>query len=62
MISLTQEQRKVRNKIEEQKDKIKEAELQIEEYQKECDHIFSHYPNPDIEVKYCIICSFETWK
>ena len=62
MLNLTKEQRELRNKVEEQKNKIEEAELQIREYQKVCSHEFTNYENPHVEVKYCVICGFETWK
>jgi predicted ribosome quality control (RQC) complex YloA/Tae2 family protein len=62
MINLTKEQRQLRHKIEEFNDHIKEIQSQIEEYQKNCNHVFSYYPNPNVYVKYCIICGLETYK
>ena len=59
MVNLTKEQRELRNKIEGLKDGIKEAELEIKEYQKVCNHNFILYEEG--ELKYCMICGFEDY-
>lgn len=62
MLILTPKQRETRNRIEELRDQLSAIEIQIGAYQKVCDHYFTNYPNPDVEVKYCVICGHEEYK
>jgi hypothetical protein len=62
MFNLTEEQMKLRHKIENLHIQKTVIEKDIKQLQCSCDHVFSYYPNPDVEVKYCVICGFEDYK